>query len=335
MTIAWPELGFARDPREHDPSDSCASLLYVDELILGLLDAVAAASVIEVGALDGDLTHLLLARAERSGGHVTAVDPAPHPDLEQLADRRAELELIRQTSHEALAAAPLPDAVVLDGDHNHYTVSDELRTIHERCARERRRLPLLICHDVGWPHGRRDAYYVPERIPFEHRQPIVEGGGLYPGDPGIRRGAVAYRYPAAHEGGPGNGVLTAIDEFVAIHPELRLAIVPAFFGLGVIWERADPPADALERFLAPWDRNPHLARLERHRVVQMANTQLQLSAVRELQARLAEQDQALQRRRELLERMLDSRAFAAAERWLRIRHREPAFSREAIRAALR
>jgi Methyltransferase domain len=335
MTITWPDLGFVSDPREHDPSDSCASLLYVDELILGLLDAAAVASVIEVGALDGDLTHLLLARAARSGGHVIAVDPAPHPDLERLAARRPALELIRHTSHEALASAPLPDAIVLDGDHNHYTVSDELRIVHKRCVREGRRLPLLICHDVGWPHGRRDAYYVPARIPAEHRQPIVEGGGLYPGDPGIRPGAVAYRYPAAHEGGAGNGVLTAIDDFVAIHPGLRLAIVPVFFGLGVLWERDDPHADALEQFLAPWDRNPHLARLERHRVMQMANTQLQLTAVRELQARLAEQDQALQRRRELLERMLDSRAFAAAERWLRIRHREPAFSREAIRAALR
>jgi Methyltransferase domain len=334
MTIAWPELGFVRDPREHDPSDSCASLLYVDELILSLLDAANARSVIEVGALDGDLSHLLLARAQRSGGHVIAVDPAPHPDLERLADERAELELIRLTSHEALAQAPLPDAVVLDGDHNHYTVSAELRILHERCAKQRRRLPLLICHDVGWPHGRRDAYYVPERIPVEHRQPIVEGGGLYPGDPGIRPGAVAYRYPATHEGGPANGVLTAIDEFVAIHSELRLAIVPAFFGLGVIWDRADPHGDALERFLAPWDRNAHLARLERSRVTQMANTQLQLSAVRALQARLAEQDQALQRRRELLERMLQSRAFAAAERWLRLRHREPAFSREAIRDVL-
>jgi Methyltransferase domain len=334
VTLTWTDLGFARDPREHDPSDSCASLLYLDELIVGLLDAADAKSVIEVGALDGDLTHLLLDRARRSGGHVTAVDPAPHPDLERLAAARGELGLIRLTSHEALAQAPLPDAVVLDGDHNHYTVSGELRVIHERAGGERRRLPLLICHDVGWPHGRRDAYYVPERVPVEHRQPIVEGGGLYPGDPGIYPGAVAYRYPAAHEGGPGNGVLTAIEEFVAGHPELRLAIVPAFFGLGVIWDRDDPHATALEQFIAPWDGNPHLARLEGNRVLQMANTQLQLSAVRELYARLAEQDHALQRRRELLQAMLDSRAFAAAERFLRRRHREPAFSRDAIRRAL-
>ncbi len=37
-------------------------------------------------------------------------------------------------------------------------------------------LPLILCHDVGWPHASRDSYYAPETIPPEHRQATVEGG---------------------------------------------------------------------------------------------------------------------------------------------------------------
>ena len=53
--------------------------------------------------------------------------------------------------------------MILDGDHNYYTLSEELRLIAERASGAR--LPLLIFHDIGWPLARRDAYYAPERIP--------------------------------------------------------------------------------------------------------------------------------------------------------------------------
>ena len=32
-------------------------------------------------------------------------------------------------------------------------------------------LPLLLFHDVCWPHGRRDDYFAPEPIPERYRQP--------------------------------------------------------------------------------------------------------------------------------------------------------------------
>ena len=53
--------------------------------------------------------------------------------------------------------------VVIDGDHNYYTVSEELRLIGERAAGAE--LPLLLFHDVCWPHARRDDYFAPELIP--------------------------------------------------------------------------------------------------------------------------------------------------------------------------
>jgi Methyltransferase domain len=334
LTLAFLDSPFGLDLTTHDRGAWGASLLYNAELMVSVLEVGGGVSVTEVGALDGDLTRLLLLWANQNGGRVIAVEPSPHPDLEQLAHDSAELRLISEPSHAALAHLPLSDAIILDGDHNYYTVSEELRIIDERAASEQRRLPLLLLHDVGWPHGRRDDYYAPERIPAEHRQPIVPEGSLHPSDPGICPGALLYHSPAAREGGPRNGVLTAVEDFIAGRDELQLAIVPTFFGMGLVWDRTIPEAGALTELLADWDRNPQLERLERNRVLHLANSQLQLNAVRAAERLLAEQSRELDRQRQLLERMLDSRAFWAVEQVLRLRHRDPPFSRQAIRRVL-
>src|SRR6202011_3770653 len=110
------------------------------------------------------------------------------------------------------------DAYFLDGDHNYYTVRGELDAIARGAEKNGERAPLIFVHDVGWPWGRRDMYYAPESIPAEHRHPyshelgvtllddeLVDGGMRDPG-----RYAIACR-----SGGPRNGVLTAVEDFLA------------------------------------------------------------------------------------------------------------------------
>jgi hypothetical protein len=202
-----------------------------------------------------------------------------------------------------------------------------LRIIWERCQGEHRELPLLLLHDVCWPHGRRDDYYVPERIPPEHRQPIAPNRSVYPDEEGTRYSGLPYRFPAANEGGPANGVLTAAEDFVAAHGQLYLAVVPAFFGLGVIWDRSSAHVEALTRVVGPWDRNPLLERIERNRVLHLASSQRQLR-------RAQDANERIQRRDQLLERMLHSRVLWAAEKFLRLRHSDPVFSRQEIREVM-
>lgn len=322
------ELPFGLNPYENDPGAWGASLINNAEMLLGCLDAVRARSVIEIGAYAGDLTRLLLLWAEREGARIVAVDPSPKPELEQLARERKELELVRETSLQALVQLEVADAVIVDGDHNYYTVSEELRRIEQRSEQSGVELPLLMLHDVGWPHGRRDDYFDPGQIPAEHRQPIAPGGGLYPGIPGTRPGGLPYPWPAAEEGGARNGVLTAIEDFVSQRPRLRLAIFPAFYGLGIVFRREAGYAGELARLLDPWDCNPLLERLERNRVLHLASSHVQLSLALDAERRLV-------REHELLEGMLASRAFAAAELFLRVRQRgKPAFSREQIRQVM-
>ena len=319
------QVRFKIEPFANDPGAWSASLVNNAEFVIGALDAGQVNSVGEVGAYAGDLTGLLLDWAGETGARVLAIDPAPQPELEELETARPELDLIRETSIDAFRTMELPEAMILDGDHNYYTVSQELALLAERARDE---LPLLLLHDVNWPHGRRDDYFDPEQIPAEQRQPVAPESGLYPGVEGTREGGLPYHWPAAHEGGPRNGVLTAIEDFVEGRDDLRLAIVPTFFGLGVVWRLDAPYADALAELLDPWDRNPILERLERNRVLHLASSQVQLNLAMKAEKKLA-------RLEPILRRMLDSKAFAAAERYTRLRERgEPAFSREEIRRAI-
>ena len=316
------------EPYASDPGHWGASLATLSELIFPCLEAAAPSTVAEIGAYAGDLTGLLVAWGVPRGARVVAIDPAPQPALEQLAEQHDELELIRQPSLEALTELPPPDAVIVDGDHNYYTVSGELRLIAERAREAGAPLPLLLLHDVGWPHARRDTYHDPAQIPPQDRQPLVEGPGLFPGEAGVRSGGLPYHWAAASEGGERNGVLTAAEDFLAASDGLRLAVVPAFFGLGVIWQLDAPYAQALAEILDPWDNNPLLARLEENRVLHLANSHVQMVQA----ARAADRNWHMQ---ELLREMLKSRAFTLAEylSWLNQRG-DPAFSREAVRQVL-
>src|SRR6266511_4397624 len=120
--------------RGDDPRRWGHSLANLAEFVIPILEAAGARSVVEIGAYAGDMTRDVLDWARRVGARVIAIDPAPQAELVELSDRSADLELIRQTSADALPDLPMPDALVIDGDHNYYTVSEELRRIDEKAA---------------------------------------------------------------------------------------------------------------------------------------------------------------------------------------------------------
>ena len=149
----------------------------------------------------------------------------------------------------------------------------------------------------------------------------------------LGRDLVAHPRSAAREGGPENGVLTAAEDFVARREDLRLAVVPAFFGFGLVWHTGAPWAAAIAELVDPWDGNPLLRRLEENRVYHLA-----VSHARQVQLWSAQE--RLARRDGVLRRMLESSAFAVAERLSRIRVRlgiapaQSVISKQEIRRAL-
>jgi hypothetical protein len=143
------------------------------------------------------------------------------------------------------------DAALIDGDHNWYTVFHELRLLAEGARRHDAPLPLLVLHDVGWPYGRRDLYYDPETIPAEFRQPHRKAGmRLGRSDLVAKGGMSAGHWNAEHEGGPRNGVRTALEDWIAGHDRpVRTVVLPLYFGLAIVAEEerlARQPALAAE-----------------------------------------------------------------------------------------
>ena len=106
---------------------------------------------------------------------------------------------------------------------------------------------------------------------------------MFPGDPGLRQGGLRIRARRAHEGGPRNGVLTAIEDFVAEREDVRLSwsrrsSASASYGTtGALGSR-------VARILDPFDRNPLLERLEANRVDHLAEANLASGAVGERSA---------------------------------------------------
>ena len=128
-------------------------------------------------------------------------------------------------------------------------------------------------------------------------------------------------------------MLTAIEDFVAQRDDVRLVIVPAFFGFGVVWHngarvggrrRPDPRAVGSQSPARAAGGQPraHLAR----------------SHVRFVEATRAQQRSA--RQEVVLRRLLESSAFSIAERLSRLRERvgiatdQSVVSKDEIRRAL-
>ncbi len=336
------------------------SLAELRDVIIPCLDIAGARTVVEVGAEDGTFTKELLAWAEPNDGMVYSIEPKPPPILVEMCRASRAGQLVEEKSPAALEKIDGADAYVIDGDHNYYTVRGELEVI-ERKGAERGHLAIVFLQDIGWPWGRRDSYYSPESLPAEAVHPYSYDKGVTLGTPGLVdsgfRGEGEYAI-AEREGGPANGVLTAVEDFLEGRSHLTLAQVPCIFGLGVLYATSAPYAESLASFLHFYDDNPLLSRTEHNRLSlylkvlalqdhavdlgrHLEETQLQLrdaasenralwNHTHKLEARVAALEQEI-------ENLLHSRALVVAEKLstpTRLRGRGPGVSRQRLRAVL-
>lgn len=237
-------------------------------VIFGALAAVEAKAVVEVGSEFGGFTSELAQWAAEQGARAASVEPFPAETVRELDRGSDHFRLVEGRSPAALRELPPADAYILDGDHTYWTVLGELRTIAE-LAGEDSPHPLVMLHDVGWPSGRRDQYYAPDALPPDHVLPHAWDCGVVPWSsgvvPGGFRGEGQFAV-ALEEGGPCNGVLTAVEDYLTDRPDLAYVQVPSVFGLGVIYVPSGQSGERLAALLAPYDRNPQLERLERNRI---------------------------------------------------------------------
>ncbi|HTU10079.1 MAG TPA: class I SAM-dependent methyltransferase [Allosphingosinicella sp.] len=249
------------------------SMSEFSEIIVEAMDLAEVRAICEIGAEFGGMSSVLADYAAAHDGQLTSVDPCPKDEFVQWAAEHPDVRHVAKTSFDAFDELGNIDAWVIDGDHNWYTVYNELKRVDAISTRDRKPL-LAFMHDVAWPWARRDLYYAPERIPEAFRHPYSFEGGVtldYPGviqDRGFRgHGQFAC---AVHEGGPCNGVLTAVEDFIdEVRNEGRgiaFARIPAVFGLGILFDTDAEWAPALSELVIPWHENRLVGRLEENRL---------------------------------------------------------------------
>ena len=204
--------------------------------ILPILLQVAPRQIMEVGAEFGWNTHRLLDYCRETGARLHVIDPVLDPELAMVfAHFKEEYVYVQGKSLDAIPNLPAPDLVLLDGDHNWYTINSELNLLYRRAAELGVAPPVALMHDCAWPYARRDMYYDPEALNVAQRHPYAYLG-LEPGRSELfEEGMNGHLANALHEGGPRNGVLTGIEDFVAESGvRAKLHVLPFINGLGIL-----------------------------------------------------------------------------------------------------
>ncbi|NJK88289.1 MAG: class I SAM-dependent methyltransferase, partial [Myxococcales bacterium] len=211
-----------------------------DPIIRPIVDSLHRPKICEIGSQAGDGTLALLEYVATRGGFVHFIDPERPHNWEALQRYLPEHGLLHEKpSLEVLPDLEPCDVYLIDGDHNHYTVFSELAHI---LGAERLDPPLIFLHDVEWPYGRRDLYYAPDGIPLEVRNVWLRRG-IRPGEPQVASagGLNPHLAHAVVEGGPKNGVRTAVEDALASAPGWSAVYVRGLHGLAVLHHRNTNP----------------------------------------------------------------------------------------------
>jgi hypothetical protein len=220
---------------------------FVRHFIISLARKRSWTSFCEIGASTGLSTDELLGLPITA---YTIIDPCFDADLALKYANDARVTVQKLNSLDALPdLAATYDGILIDGDHNWYTVFNELRLIKERGLL--RPGGMIFFHDIEWPYGRRDMYYQPDTIPLEYRQEyerkgIIQGRSQLADSGGMNQELCN----AVREGGSRNGVLTAIEDFHAEHPsDYQFCRVTLQAGLGILQYRRKRPSEDISFFL--------------------------------------------------------------------------------------
>lgn len=219
------------------------------EIIDILLKECKPINIVEVGAEYAGSTKILANYAKNNHAFLYVVDPSPKGDIENiLKEFKGSYQFLKKRSIEALPEINA-DIFFLDGDHNYWTVYQELESIYSNNSKA-----WTVMHDVGFPCARRDMYYNPSDIPKDEINTFSYEHGV-----NLETGATQYRsgfwgdgnYAIALEnGGPRNGTLTAIEDFMRKNTHLHYESIPLIFGLGIVTPKSHQ--DFIHNLLHPY-----------------------------------------------------------------------------------
>lgn len=241
-------------------------------LLHPLLERAESIHILEIGSETGDTTKKLAEYCLRKNGTLHAIDPSPRYDTTKWAERYGKMLTFHQrTSLEALPDISGYDTVLIDGDHNWYTIYNELLLIEENS----KEFPLILLNDTGWPYARRDLYYNPDTIPSEFLHTHEKKGIIPQQSTLVKHGGLNTQLDhATTEGGTRNGILTGIEDFLKQSKSKHTFItIQGFHGLGILASDAFLESKPkLKRFLDSLTENvtllEHASVLEQERIAE-------------------------------------------------------------------
>lgn len=251
-----------------------------NSVIFPLLKTIRASTIVEIGAADGKSTTHIAKYLEQVRGIVHSIDTKRSASIDALLQTYPNtIRFYEEPSLTALPKIRGYDAVLIDGDHNWYTVFHELQLIHEQ-SRTIGRLPLILLHDTAWPYARRDLYYDPTTIPPAYRHPYATGGMLPAEHHSLSEtGLNSTLHHSVDENVPRCGVLSAVEDFLAEHStDYLLQTIPGLYGIGILApHQLLAQCPELRSTLQAWELQPpiaeHIRTLEDRRLTLI--TQLQ------------------------------------------------------------
>lgn len=265
MTI---ELGDRNDPHAQARAARQAPLLLHSltvfaEVIARVFEVTTPHTVVEVGVESGGASSTYL---DHGASTVYCIEPKPTEQMRQALADNPKLHLVEGFSPAVLAEIPACDIYVIDGDHNYATVRSELDWILSKAPDA-----VVILHDLLWPWGRRDLYYSAAALDPADVHANTDDGPTVWHDDVTPAGFVGLgQFTAAVEaGGERNGVLTAVEDALAVDGAgvHELVLIPAVFGLGIIFPTADEQqASRIRAALEPYHQSRLLAAMENNRI---------------------------------------------------------------------
>lgn len=240
-----------------------SSMVEIFPVIAYLLEQTQSKRIVEVGPYRGETTAALCAWARENDASVTSIEIAVTDELREVAAANTDvLTLHEGSSFDWLKEVRSVDFFVIDSEHNYYTLWTELNLVVAHNAPQ-----VIVLHDVYFPWARRDEYYDPERIPEDYRQPYTDEYAITETEAGPVRADFqwATKYWAKEEGGARNGVLTAVEDFLAQHDEFAFFQVKAVFGFGFLVRKDAPNFEDMAQHLRGYSENVLLPRLEDNR----------------------------------------------------------------------
>lgn len=244
------------------------SLSELKSIYLPILELVKPKLIGEIGVEFGGNTKVLIDFLEKNHGKLHSIDPFPDFKIKELFNSLDNLTLHENTSLNVIKNLPKIPVWFIDGDHNWYTVYNELVNINDKNYDVDD--TIIFLHDVGFPCARRDQYYNPGSIPKSFLNDYCwDSGVLIDNSTALNRGfrGCGQFAIALNCGNKRNGVLTAVEDFLALSENsYNFYNIPAVFGLGVLVKKNHSMYEQINSILSFYHNNDVLKILEDNRL---------------------------------------------------------------------